>query len=54
MRGWKTKLCKLEEGFPVDELIQKKKCPVFNTWRKTWEEKIGIYLHYIYRNQAGK
>ena len=24
MRGWKTKLCKLEEGFPVDELIQKK------------------------------
>lgn len=52
MRGWKTKVCELEEGFPTDELIRKQ-CPMFDTRRKeSWEEKIGIYLHYDYNKDA--
>lgn len=27
VRGWKTKSCKLEDGFPTDELIRKR-CPM--------------------------
>lgn len=52
MRGWKTKVCELEEGFPTDELIRKQ-CPMFDIGRKeSWEEKIGIYLHYDYNKDA--
>lgn len=52
MRGWKTKLCKLEDGFPTDDLIRKR-CPMFDIRRKeSWEEKIGIYLHYDYNKDT--